>query len=365
MTMNLPPEPRGSALLERMRGGFTQLRDQMDVHSLLRYQEFGGTDEDRDAGIRWLAARLPRLTADRILVCPGVQGALLALMSMLLQPGEIMCTEALTYPGVKAIAAQLGIRLLGLRLDEEGIDPQAFAVACLEHRPKVLYCNPTLLNPTTAVISEARRGALAALAREHRVTIIEDDAYGRLPSRTPTTIAALAPEITFHIAGLAKCVGAGLRIAYLVAPDARQAKRIGATLRATAVMASPITAALATRWINDGAAETMLEEIRRESVARQKIAAQVLPAFSYQSQPEAFHLWLHLPPPWTRIEFAAQLRSRGIGVVGSDAFAVSAPPPEAVRVCLGGAADRSDTRHALEVIADTLEQLPAVASTVM
>jgi DNA-binding transcriptional MocR family regulator len=365
MTMNLPPEPRNAVLMDRIGNGFTQLRDQLDVYSLLRYQEFGGTDEDRSAGIRWLASRIPKLATERVLVCPGIQSALLALMSMLLQPGEIMCTEALTYPGVKAIAAQLGIRLLGLRVDADGIDPQAFAEACLAHRPKVLYCNPTLLNPTTATISEARRGALAALAREHGVTIIEDDAYGHLPSKTPSTIAALAPEITFHLTGLAKSFGAGLRVAYLVSPDARQSKRVAAVLRATAVMASPITLALATRWINDGTADAMVEEIRRESRARQKIASQVLPEETYQSHSEAFHLWLTLPPPWTRIEFSTQLRTRGIGIVNSDAFAVSSHPPEAVRVCLGGAANREDTRRALEIIADTLEQLPAVASTVV
>src|SRR5258707_1026565 len=165
------------------------------------------------------------LAPERVLVCPGVQCALLALMSVLVRPGEVMCTEALTYPGVKAIASHLGIGLVGLPLDDDGIDPEAFAAACATHAPKALYLNPTLLNPTTAVMSESRRIAVAEIARRHNVSIIEDDAYGLLPASAPRTLAELAPELTFYVSGLAKFVGAGLRVAYLAAPDTRQAQR--------------------------------------------------------------------------------------------------------------------------------------------
>jgi DNA-binding transcriptional MocR family regulator len=363
-TMNLPPEPQDAALVLRMQDSFAELR-QRDMHDLLRYQEFGGTLEDREAGIHLLEPHLPGLAPERVLVCPGVQGALLALMSVLVRPGEVMCAEALTYPGVKAIASHLGIGLAGLPLDDEGIDPEAFAAACARHAPKALYLNPTLLNPTTAVMSEARRLAVAEIARRHNVWIIEDDAYGLLPASAPRTLAELAPELTFYVSGLAKFVGAGLRVAYLAAPDTRQAQRIAATLRATTVMASPITVAIATRWINDGTAQAVLGAVRDESSRRQRLAAQALPPGSYASQPEAFHLWLSLPPHWKRAEFASHLRALGIGVVGSDSFAITEPAPEAVRVCLGGAVDRAQCRSALELMAATMAQHPAEASYVI
>lgn len=365
MTMNLPPEPHDPALLERIRDGFASLQAQPDVYALLRYQEFGGTPEDRDAAARWLRQRISGAAAERVLVTPGIQSTLVALMAMLAGPGELICAEALTYPGVKAICAQLGIRLHALPIDAEGIDPHAFETACRELRPKVLYCNPTLLNPTTATASESRRAALADIALRYSVPIIEDDPYGMLPSGSITPLALLAPDLVYYVTGLAKCVGAGLRVAYLMAPDVRRAKLASSALRSTSVMASPITTALATHWINDGTAEAMLQATREESAARQKIAAQLLPVGRYQTHPEAFHIWLSLPEPWNRLEFAAHLRVRGVGVVGSDAFCIDGNPPEAVRICLGGAADRSECRHALELIHDTLVQAPAVASTAM
>jgi DNA-binding transcriptional MocR family regulator len=72
-----------------------------------------------------------------------------------------------------------------------------------------------------------------------------------------------------------------------------------------------------------------------------------------------------LPERWSRLEFAAHLRVRGVGVVSSDAFCIDGNPPEAVRIFLGGAADRAEWQHALELIHDTLAQAPAVASTAM
>ncbi len=362
MTMNLPPEPQDATLQARLKRGVAQLLEQNDLPTLLRYQEFGGTEIERDAGARWLAPLLPKLSRDRVLVCPGIQSALVALFSTLIRPGEVMCCEAITYPGVKALSAQFGIKLHGLPVDAEGIVPHEFEIACRVHRPKALYCNPTLQNPTTHSMSLKRRETIATIANQYGIALIEDDAYGLLPINRLPPLATFAPELGYYISGMAKHLGAGLRIAYLVAPDARASKRLVSTLRATTIMAAPITVALATRWINDGCADVMLHAIRRESQARQRLAAELLPRKSYVSQPEAFHLWLQLPPPWSRIDFATQLRSRGVGVVGSDSFVVSGAPPEAVRVCLGGSATLLDCRHSLEQIADVIQQQPAVAS---
>lgn len=365
MTMNVPPEPRDPSLYARLQQGFASLQTHADPYTLLRYQEFGGTPEDRDAGARWLRQLLPSTVPEQVLVCPGIQSALVALMAMLAGPGELICAEAVTYPGVKAIAAQLGIRVHALEMDTEGIDADAFEAACKELRPKALYCNPTLQNPTTVVISEARRAALADIARRYSVPIVEDDPYGMLPSAVPTPIAALAPDLTYYITGLSKCLGAGLRVAYLLAPDARRAKRASDALRSITVMPSPLTAALATHWINDGTAEATRLAIRKESIERQRLAARLLPAGSYRTHPEAFHLWLTLPSSWRRIEFSAHLRAHGVAVVGSQEFCIDPNPPEAVRICLGGPVDRLECQHALELIHDTLARVPAAASSTM
>jgi DNA-binding transcriptional MocR family regulator len=161
-------------------------------------------------------------------------------------------------------------------MDDEGVEPDAFAAACGRWAPKALYLNPTLLNPTTHTISEPRRMALTSIARRFGVPIIEDDPYGLLPQNAPPPFAALAPELTWHIASLAKPLGAGLRVAYVLIPDNRSGWRFTTSLRPSMVMASLVTVALATRWIHDGTGDVLLAAVRRESSERQGLALSLL-----------------------------------------------------------------------------------------
>ena len=359
MTMNLPPEPSDAVLVERMHASAARLMAGSDLYQMLRYQDFGGTPEDKDAAVSWLRRRLPECDASRVLVCPGIHSALAALFSQLARPGEGVCVEALTYPGIKAMAAQLGVQLMPLPLDDEGPDPDAFEHACRVLKCRALYLNPTLLNPTTLTVTRARREALADVALRFSVPIIEDDAYAMLPRTVPSPLAALAPELTYYITGFSKCLGAGLRTAYVRCPNVQQTQRLAGALRATTVMASPVTNALATLWVNDGTAESMLQAIRSESVARQTLAARFFAGRQLQSQPEAFHLWLPMNGAnangWSGVEFASYLRSQGVGVVAAAAFSTDGDPPEAVRVCLGGKLSRDDCADALRLIAETLD----------
>jgi len=363
LTMNLPPEPDDPVLIARMAEGLTEVG--RDLVALLRYQGFGGSPADKDAASAWLGRRALVPTQERLFVTPGAHPALLGILGILAKPGQVVLSEALTYPGARSISAQLGLRLVGLPMDAGGIDPDALAHACRTLEPKALYLNPTLQNPTTLTIPEARRAAIVAVARRFKLPIVEDDAYGFIPAHGPPPLAAMAPELTWHVAGLAKCIGAGLRAAYVVVPDVRSGWPFAAALRAANVMASPLTTALATRWIEDGTADTILRFIRTETIARQAIATEILLAGSFRADPLSFHLWVELPKPWTRSAFIGHMRATGLGVVASDAFTAGGEPMEAVRVCLGGPVTRAQIRSALDYMAHALEETPEYASSVL
>jgi DNA-binding transcriptional MocR family regulator len=360
LSMNLPPEPHDQPeLVARMQAGLDVVGQ--DIIALLRYQGFGGSQPAKDAATNWLSRRSLVPSQDRLFVVPGAHAALLGIFGVLAKAGDVVLCEAITYPGARNIASQLGIRLVGLPMDEEGIDPDALLDACQRFSPRALYLNPTLQNPTTLTISAPRRAAIAAIARSRALPIIEDDAYGFIPSHGQAPFAALAPELTWHVAGLAKCLGAGLRVAYVVAPDTRQGWPFAAALRVANVMASPLTVALATRWIEDGTADMLLRFIRTETAARQRLAAGILQLDCVKTDPLSFNLWVRLPPPWTRSAFIGHMRGMGIGVVASDAFTVEGTPPEAVRVCLGGPTTRAQLTSALDFMAHTLAESPSMA----
>ncbi|MGU3385139.1 aminotransferase-like domain-containing protein [Methylobacterium sp. 275MFSha3.1] len=363
-SMNMPPQPEAARLAERLEAGLSRLAGSSTFLARMQYQDSAGNLADRAAAAHWLGQRLGALPMQRVLVAGGAQVVLAAVLAAVLKPGDALCVPALTYPGLRMAAERRGVRLLPVAGDAEGLDPDALLERCRSDRPRALYLVPTLDNPTTATLPAIRRRRIAEIARTHGVAIIEDDAYGALPHDAPAPIASQASDITWHIATLSKCASPGLRIAYVAVPGTNEAVRLAAELRAINMMASPLTAALASHWIAEGELDGIVAAIRQENELRQAVARETLRDLDVWAHPCGHHLWLRLPDPWRRGEFGAHARQLGVSVVPSDAFAVGAAP-EAIRVSLGAAPDAETLRYGLSLLATLLAHPPGAISTVV
>jgi DNA-binding transcriptional MocR family regulator len=352
LSVNHPPPLAGESSIPLART-LTELARRRDLSELLAYPPEGGSAEHRDAGARWIrGAGLPA-TPEQVLVSSGSQHGMTAVFSALLRPGDVVATESVTYPGMRALAGLLHLRLLGLPMDREGLLPDAFERACRSGTVKALYAIPTLQNPTAAVLPEARRRELARIAEAHGVLIVEDDVHGHLLEDAPRPLASFAPERSVYLTGTAKSLAPGLRVGFLHAPKAL-VPRLSAAIRATTWMAPPLTAEIAAAWIRDGTAEAIVRRRRKEAAARHKLAAEALSGFDFDSHPAAYHLWLHLPEPWRGEAFADAARRRGVLVTPPAAFAVGRGMPDAVRVCLGGTSDRVELERGIEALSNLL-----------
>ncbi len=360
LSLNYPiysEEPDLAAALAR-------LGRRSDVAQLLRYQPHAGMPRHRAAGAAWAERFGIRVDPNSVIVCNGAQHALTVALSTLTQPGDVVLTEALTYPGMKAVANLLHLRLQGLAMDAEGLLPDAFAAACRQRHAKVLYCMPTLHNPMSGVLSESRRREIAAIAVAHDVAVVEDDVHRSLVPDPPPAIASMIPEQSYFIAGFSKSVAGGLRIGYLTAPP-HMIDRLCQNVWATCWVVAPLTAEIASMWIEDGTADETLERKRTEAAARQEFAREVLGECTFRAHPNGFHIWLELPPTWTSAEFAMEARRRGVAVTPAEAFAVGGEVPRAVRVCLGGTDDRERLRTGLEKVVSTLHCCCGVGPTIV
>lgn len=353
LSMNLPPEPTDPGLIANMRAGLDYVS--ANLLQLLRYQSSTGSDKDKAAASTWLSLRGMIPSSARLVISPGAHSTICAILTILTEPGDTILCEQITYPGFRNIASRRGLNLVGIEMDKDGIFPDALADAIRTHGPKALYLNPTLQNPTTLTIPTDRRLAISEVLNKHGLQLIEDDAYGFIPAKAPAPIAVSAPDLTWHIGGLAKCIGAGLRLAYTVAPNGKQAYSLGQTLKVQAVMPSPITTALATQWIEDGTADQIRRFIRSETSARQAIAREVLEGFDFRGAENAFNVWLSLPDSVGRADVVARMAGRPIGIMPSDAFSVGITPGDEVRLCLGGSLSREALRANLYFLVNSLQ----------
>lgn len=363
LSMNLPPEPVEADFEGRIARGLDGLRRDYGLTDFLSYQWAGGSEADRGVAADWLHKRVRTVTADRLLIFPGTQTALVCLLLSLTKPGDAVLTDRLTYPGVKSAAAAAGVRLIGVEADEAGMIPAALDEACKRHRPKAVYLIPTIHNPTTVTIPLARREQIALAIRRRGLLLFEDDAYGSFdPKLVP--IATLVPERSYFVATLSKCLAPGLRVSFMVPPDRAASALLGNTLRTVAQMPVPLMVALVLRWLADGSADAIIAAITAEAAARQKLAAKALAGQDYAAHPRGHHLWLRLPAAWTRLEFAAHVQRQGLAVATSDSFTVDEAPEQAIRIALGSARSRADLTAALDVMSVALKSPVSVSRIV-
>lgn len=291
------------------------------LQDLTLYTPDVGLPRYRSAGARWLAQTDFDPNPDQVVCVNGGQHGLLCTLMALLRAGDTLVTEQLTYPGLITTARLLGIKLLGIEMDDEGLTPESLDEVCRTNRVSALYCTPTVQNPTTSVLSIARRDAIARICRKHNLLIIEDDAHGVLVENRPAPLSHFAPERTILISSLSKVVAAGLRVGYLHAPAAL-ISRLSAALRATCWMATPLTLELATNWIENGITQTLQRQQIAEISRRKALVSGLLVGLNYKTHPNSPHFWIEVPEPWRASEIEAELKQRDYLIATAEAFAV-------------------------------------------
>lgn len=354
LSMNLPPHPPEADLDGRLAKTLSDIRTEAGFSAYLTYQQPGGTAAERQIAAEWLQRYVPGLTSERLIIVPGTQAALFALLLALAGPGGAVLVERLTYPGLKAAAAAAGVTLIGVDMDGEGIVPAALDRASRAHAAaKLVYLMPTIHNPTTATMSAERRERVAKIIRKRGLTLIEDDPYTFLtPGLAP--LSTLIPERSYLAASLSKCIAPGFRTSLVIAPNSAGTTHLTGLLRATLQMPVPLMTAVTTRWMRDGTANAIIDAIRAEAAVRQSLAREALAGQAFAAHPNGHHVWLTLHPSWPVDRFAAELRGRGLAIVTGEAFAAGDTSPNAIRIALGAARSRAQLVKALDILADAL-----------
>ncbi|HYC03847.1 MAG TPA: PLP-dependent aminotransferase family protein [Azospirillaceae bacterium] len=346
-----------------IRQAMEEVARRPDLAQLLAYQPVNGPARFRAAGAAYIAATSGlEVGEDRVMLTAGGQNATFLAYAAVTRPGDVVLVEQLTYAGIKPIAAMLGLRLVPVAMDGDGLIPEAVEQACRLHGAHALYCMPNLHNPTTVTMPPGRRRELVAVARRMNLTIIEDDVYGFLAPCRHETLAALAPDLVIYLTSVSKSLMPGLRVGYIV-PPRQLADRMTTGLRAMNLGTCQVGTAAASLLIESGEADRIAARRRAVVSERQEIARRVLGRDLPGSDPGCTHLWIPLPEPWRREEFARELLARGVRVSSADAFAVARGDiPHAIRVCICST-DRADAlEQGLRTVADLLDD-PMVTSS--
>ncbi len=351
MTANsLLPYPHLKSLSESISSVILRL-DPLDT---LDYQPVQGGLRPRRAGAKWMSESGLAADPENVLISAGAQHGILVVLSALTNPGDSVLVEEVTYSGVKSTSKMLNLKLVGVGLDSEGMRPDQLRAAIKKNKPKAIYTMPALQNPSGRVMSPDRRKAIAEIADEAGVPVVEDDSYGFLIPEIPPL--STHSSNAYYINGTSKSLASGLRIGFIHCPS-EMVDRLAAAICATTWMASPLLAEVVADWIFDGTASEIIAWKREESAKRQELAQSVLGEFDCKAHPMAQHLWLRLPEPWSAGEFVAQAQMRGVLISAAEDFATNPRlAPHSVRICISTPISHDALRRGLEVIAEILNE---------
>jgi 2-aminoadipate transaminase len=268
----------------------------------LQYSQSEGMPPLRE----WIAGEMGRrgikAEAADVMVTNGSQQVLDLTGKLFLNPGDVVLTENPTYLAAIQAFQTFEIRFVPVPTDGNGLIPDALPALIRQHRPKFLYTIPNFQNPTGITLAAERRAALARIAAEHGLVVVEDDPYGKLRYRgtdVPPVKHWDEAGRVIYVSTFSKTIAPGLRTGWLVAPP-EIFNRLLILKQASDLHTSSFDQLVAHTYLTQNDANAHVEKIRRAYGERYDVLDSALraamPASYTWTKPEGgMFLWITGP----------------------------------------------------------------------
>ncbi|WGS50436.1 PLP-dependent aminotransferase family protein [Paraburkholderia sp. D15] len=275
--------------------------------------------------------------ASQVLITTGSQQALDLVARVLIDQGSRVLVETPTYLGAVQAFSQYEPSFEQLASDADGLIPELLSPAQL-HDARLLYTQPNFQNPTGRRLPLDRRRQLAQLALETGLLVVEDDPYGELvyEGGPLPPIHSMAPDAVVYLGSFSKILAPGLRVGYLVAPEALMIKLVQAK-QASDLHTAGLTQRIAHQVFTEGFLEPHLHALRARYREQCKVMLTSLglhmPLGVTWTRPEGgMFLWVTLPPQLNALDLFDAAMQAGVAFVPGAAFYAVEPRHNTLRL---------------------------------
>jgi DNA-binding transcriptional MocR family regulator len=237
----------------------------------------------------------------RVLVTNGSMQADAFLFETLVRAGDVVVTERPTYDRTLLSLRGRAAEVHMVELQKDGIDVEALAGDLSGGlAPKLAHIIPNFQNPAGYTLSEEKRHRLVALAREHGFLVFEDDPYValRFKGELLPRMLELDPERVIYASSFSKTVCPGIRVGYLVGPEAL-IDQIRVLATNTYISPSMVSESIVNEFCRSGALERSIATVRTALAERAATLtaalARELPDARFHPPNGGYFLWVELP----------------------------------------------------------------------
>lgn len=330
------PSPKTFPVDDFARAAATVLAQ--DGPAALQYAASEGFPALREAVAQWLPWDVDPA---QVLITTGSQQGLDLVAKVLVDEGSRVLVETPTYLGALQAFTPMEPTIVSVASDGEGplVDDFALAAGHGSGRARFMYLLPNFQNPTGRTMSEVRRAALVAKAAELGVPLVEDNPYGDLwfDQPPPAPLTARNPEGCIYLGSFSKVLAPGLRLGYVVAPQAIYPKLLQA--KQAADLHSPsFNQRMVAEVLKDGFLDRHVPTIRalykRQRDAMHAALERELASLGVTwSRPDGgMFLWARLPEGMSAIDLLPEAVERNVAFVPGAAFYAEAPDTRTLRL---------------------------------
>jgi len=277
---------------------------------------------------QWVAERHGGLDAGQVMIANGSLEAGWMLFEHLLEPGDRVIVEQPTYDRTLLMLQRLGVELVPVPLEADGLDLGAFEAALDAGPVKLAHVIPNFHNPAGCTLSAGKRTRLVELAAEHGFWIFEDDPYRELPfegEALATMLSLDSAERVIHASSFSKTVSPGVRVGYLAglaAEVAALAKRANETYISPNMLAEAVVLELCASGALDRNIEFVKGALRDRRDALVAALEEQIPEAEFVVPGGGYFLWLDLAEGTDTPALLAEAKGEGVAFVAGPDFMI-------------------------------------------
>jgi 2-aminoadipate transaminase len=287
-----------------------------------------GTGVGHPGLCRWVAERHGDLDPAQVMIANGSLEAGWMLFDHLLAPGDRVAVEQPTYDRTLLMLQRLGVELVPLRLEDDGLDLAQLEAALAEGPLKLAHVIPNFHNPAGCTLSTEKRLRLVELAAEHGFRIFEDDPYRELPfegEARETMLSIDSADRVVHASSFSKTVSPGVRVGYLAGPAAEiaaLARRANQTYISPNMLAEAVVLELCRSGALDRNVEFVKGALRERRDALVEALREQIPEAEFVVPGGGYFLWLDLAAGADTPALLAEAKAEGVTFVAGPDFMI-------------------------------------------
>ena len=334
---------------------------------LAHYPEAKGLPELRSvAQERFERNHHVRPPLEDITITNGAMQGLQLSAQGLAKPGDTVVMEEFEYVGTIRVFKQCGLELVAVPVDEHGMRMDALEEIldrqiASGRKPAFIYSTASYQNPTGTTQPLERRRRLLELARQHRITVVEDDTYGDI-SFEPLTVPAIyalanAGEV-LYLGSFSKILGPGIRLGFFMAPESIGARLMPWKMDGGTSMLSQMIAAeyfKAYLWPHIEEGRQAVKEKRNLLLDALEGEFGGVPGMSWTTPDGGLFVWIKLPEDVDRDRLHELAVARGITYGVGQSFHAMSEDVAYLRLAFGWI-DRGDIADGVRALAECVRE---------